>query len=53
VCRKYYVHPAVLERYEAGTLHEALANGKGTGSAPTGLEPSEKALVRLLREVAA
>jgi Topoisomerase IB len=53
VCRKYYVHPAVLERYEAGTLHEALANGKGTGSAPTGLEPGEKALVRLLREVAA
>ena len=25
VCRKYYVHPAVLETYEAGTLHEALA----------------------------
>ena len=27
VCRKYYVHPAVLETYEAGTLHEALGNG--------------------------
>jgi DNA topoisomerase I len=53
VCRKYYVHPAVLERYEAGTLHEALANGKGNGSAVTGLEPGEKALVRLLRDVAA
>src|SRR6476661_2119412 len=53
VCRKYYVHPAVLERYEAGTLHEALANGRGNGSAVTGLEPGEKALVRLLRDVAA
>jgi DNA topoisomerase-1 len=53
VCRKYYVHPAVLERYEAGTLHEGLANGKGNGSAVTGLEPGEKALVRLLRDVSA
>jgi DNA topoisomerase-1 len=53
VCRKYYVHPAVLERYEAGTLHEALANGTGSSSAGEGLDPSEKALVRLLREVAA
>ena len=39
VCRKYYVHPAVLESYEAGTLHEALANGKGRRPPPTGLEP--------------
>ena len=31
VCRKYYVHPAVLETYEAGTLHDALSNG---GSPP-------------------
>jgi DNA topoisomerase I len=53
VCRKYYVHPAVLERYEAGTLHQALANGKAGGPATSGLEPEEKALVRLLREVAA
>ena len=53
VCRKYYVHPAVLERYEAGTLHQALVNGKGGGPAVAGLEPEEKALVRLLREVAA
>jgi DNA topoisomerase-1 len=52
VCRKYYVHPAVLERYEAGTLHEALANGKVAGSAPPTLEPDEQALVRLLRSAA-
>jgi len=53
VCRKYYVHPAVIERYEAGTLHEALANGKPRGAAAKGLEPDEQALVRLLRTVAA
>jgi DNA topoisomerase I len=55
VCRKYYVHPAVLERYEAGTLHQALANGNGKapGSSGAGLDSSERALVRLLRNVAA
>jgi len=53
VCRKYYVHPAVLECYEAGTLHQALRNGNGKaarGRGP-GLDSSEKALVRLLRTV--
>jgi DNA topoisomerase-1 len=53
VCRKYYVHPAVLETYAAGTLHDALQNGGppkvGTGSA---LSPEEQAVVRLLRHVA-
>ena len=51
VCRKYYIHPAVLERYEAGTLHQALghSNGKPPGANGSGLDLSEKALVRLLR----
>src|SRR6476661_4317566 len=55
VCRKYYVHPAVLERYEAGTLHQALGNGNGRAARMngSGLDSSEKALVRLLRAVAA
>jgi DNA topoisomerase-1 len=53
VCRKYYVHPAVLERYAAGTLHDALGNGKAPRSNGSALDPSEKALVRLLRAVAA
>jgi DNA topoisomerase-1 len=53
VCRKYYVHPAVLETYQAGTLHQALRNGgppaKGEAS---GLTEDERAVVRLLRHVA-
>jgi DNA topoisomerase-1 len=53
VCRKYYVHPAVLERYAAGTLHQCLANGKTGARTADGLEPDEQALVRLLRDVAA
>jgi DNA topoisomerase-1 len=53
VCRKYYIHPAVLERYEAGTLHEALGNGRPKTPAVPNLDPDEQALVRLLRTVAA
>ena len=53
VCRKYYIHPAVLEIYEAGTLHEALQNGgPPKGTAASGLSPEEQAVVRLLRHVA-
>jgi DNA topoisomerase I len=54
VCRKYYVHPAVLETYQAGTLHEALRNGTAAKTVtPSGLTPEEQAVVRLLRHVAA
>jgi len=53
VCRKYYVHPAVLETYEAGTLHEALNNGGPRARAgASGLSDDEQAVVRLLRHVA-
>ncbi|HET6576765.1 MAG TPA: hypothetical protein VFG66_00480 [Gemmatimonadales bacterium] len=50
VCRKYYVHPIVLESYEAGTLQARLRNGgppNATGAA--GLSEEERAVVRLLR----
>jgi DNA topoisomerase I len=53
VCRKYYIHPAVLETYESGTLHDALQNGgPQKGTAASGLSPEEQAVVRLLRHVA-
>ena len=51
VCRKYYIHPTVLETYLAGTMLSGLGNGTrlaaaaATGSA---LNAEEKALVRLL-----
>ena len=48
ICRKYYIHPAILETYEEGTMLELLQNGtKGKGGA--GLGPEEAAVVRLLR----
>ncbi len=44
VCRKYYIHPRVLEAYSAGKL-TPLA-----GAVPPGLRPEEAALLTLLRE---
>jgi DNA topoisomerase I len=55
VCRKYYVHPAVFDHYQAGTMLEALANGNQTGAraaaaaaAAAELSAEEEAVVRLL-----
>jgi DNA topoisomerase-1 len=50
VCRKYYVHPAVLQTYLAGTMLKALENGnaKAAAEAAAGLREDEQAVVRLL-----
>ncbi len=48
VCRKYYVHPAVLESYLDGKLLEYLGNGSKQG-AKDELAADEAAVVRLLR----
>ncbi len=48
VCRKYYVHPAVLESYLDGKLVEYLGNGSKQG-AKDELAADEAAVVRLLR----
>ena len=44
VCRKCYVHPAVMEAYVAGWLHDDKVRGRRSG-----LEEEEVALVELLR----
>jgi DNA topoisomerase-1 len=54
VCRRYYVHPAVLEAYEGGKLPSAVAggasrNGRANGKVK-GLQPVEKIVARLLRD---
>lgn len=47
VCRKYYVHPLILQRYEEGRLQEYF--GKDTqGSADTNL--AERILISLLED---
>ena len=50
VCRKYYIHPSVLETYLAGTMLSKLGNGTRLAAAASvsALSAEEKALVRLL-----
>ena len=51
VCRKCYVHPAVLAAFEAGRLARAFARRAGRGSrAPARLGEAEVAVLRLLEE---
>lgn len=49
VCRKYYVHPAIFERYLAGGLAAELA---ASGKRAAGLSRHEAAVVALLRKAA-
>lgn len=49
VCRKCYVHPAVVEAYTRGTLREFLENRNASGEAKTEIaECAEEAVLRLL-----
>jgi DNA topoisomerase-1 len=48
VCRKYYVHPAVLDHYLAGSMLEALDN-RTKEEVNTELKAEEAAVVRLLK----
>jgi DNA topoisomerase-1 len=51
VCRKYYVHPGVLDAFEAGELAAAFAGARSgaNGAARTGLGARERALAAFLR----
>ena len=49
VCRKYYIHPCVLDGYEAGTMLQTLQNGTKPGSTPE-LNVEETAVIGLLRK---
>jgi len=49
VCRKSYVHPAVVDGYLAGTLLDALERHAKTISTPAGLSKDEALVLALLR----
>ena len=49
VCRKYYIHPCVLDGYVAGTMLQTLQNGTKPVSTPE-LTAEETAVIGLLRE---
>ena len=49
VCRRYYVHPDVLDAFRAGDLAGRLRR-RNAGNTPEGLRPPEAAVLDLLRE---
>ncbi len=50
ICRKCYIHPTVIEAYEQGQLHNALAADPKEDdlNLPAGLQPAEIAVMQLL-----
>ena len=51
ICRKCYVHPAILSAYEAGELELSIRNAHA--ECPTDLEPTERAVLKFLKSRAA
>jgi DNA topoisomerase-1 len=48
VCKKYYVHPSLLELYEEGKLEKLITKKIGVSTNETNLSPIEKTLVTIL-----
>ena len=51
VCRRYYIHPDVLDAWRAGDLTDRVRR-RNAGNTPSGLKPTEAAVLDLLREAA-
>jgi DNA topoisomerase-1 len=50
VCRKYYVHPLVIDAYQDGTLIDVLAHLK-LSAHDNGLHPEERLVIEVLRQL--
>ena len=51
VCKKYYVHPNLLELYETDKLDKWLSKKESPTNNETGLSPVEKTLVKILESL--
>jgi DNA topoisomerase I len=51
VCKKYYVHPSLLEQYENGKLDKWLSKNESAEKNETGLSSIEKKLVSVLESL--
>ena len=49
VCKKYYVHPIIIEQYENGNLYKIFDKIKKTTEVNTYLSPSEKEMLKLFK----
>jgi DNA topoisomerase I len=53
ICRKYYIHPGILDGYEQGTLFRCLDQGMARATENrTGLTPLEEGLKQILEQEA-
>jgi DNA topoisomerase I len=48
VCKKYYVHPSLLEMYEGGKLEKKIIKQANGSAGDTSLSPVEKTLINIL-----
>ncbi|MDQ6665309.1 MAG: DNA topoisomerase IB, partial [Acidobacteriota bacterium] len=50
-CRNYYVHPAILESYMEGSLHQILKpTGEEAALSDGGLQPDEVSVLTVIRK---
>lgn len=53
VCRKSYIHPAIIDSYLDGTLHKIMPQEQRGGTDPHALTAEETAVMKILRRHAA
>lgn len=51
VCKKYYVHPGIVNLYEKNSLSRFLQNAKSVKETPAGLSSDEKQLMKILYSI--
>lgn len=49
-CRKYYVHPAIVEAYHDGKLLTVMAEMEDTETITDNLQPEELAIIEIIRQ---
>jgi DNA topoisomerase-1 len=49
-CRKYYVHPAVIEAYQDGSLLSLMDETAATESEPNKLTPEEEVVLKIIQQ---
>ena len=49
-CRKYYVHPAIIEAYQDGSLLDLMSHTAQSKSVDKELTPEEKVVLKIIKQ---
>jgi DNA topoisomerase I len=52
ICRKYYIHPDIFTSFNDGTLFSVMGKTLKEETKPNGLDPEEKAVLKILKKKA-